>query len=196
MRRADVRKGFTLLEITLVLTLLAIVAAMSWPVFGSWLQSHRVGQGIDQVQTLWAKGRTHAMKEGRIYRFSWGVNSNHYRLAPDGAEYWGSQVGTDVVPRSSRSDFGYGTIAEAMLPPGVQFFANLMGANAPVGGLSSAPDTVLLCPDGTAKIFTAEGMERSETYLYLGTAKGKVRVLQLRGVTGGASVVHLGGAVR
>src|SRR5712691_3015342 len=55
------RGGFTLLEILLVITLIILVAALSWPNFEAWFQDHRLKQGVEDVREEWTKAHTLAM---------------------------------------------------------------------------------------------------------------------------------------
>jgi type II secretory pathway pseudopilin PulG len=155
------RGAFTLLELVLVVTVLVVAAAASWPVLHGWIQSHRLRQGVDNVRTLCARGRAQALKEGRPYRFAWTVGANRYRVAPDG------------LPN---------VMAEETLPDGVQFLAGS-------GNGSSA--SVLFWPDGTAKILAADGTERPEVEIVLADRQGQARALRLRALTGTTTVVNV-----
>jgi prepilin-type N-terminal cleavage/methylation domain-containing protein len=161
------RRAFTLLELVLVLTVLVIAAAVSWPVFQSWIASHRLQQGVDDVRTLCAMGRAQAMKEGRPYRLTWMAGSNHYRVGPDSPTRGAAEPGSG--PKLG---------VDETLPDGVQFL------NGPAA-------TVLFWPDGTAKIVTADGTERPELDIVLGDRQGQARALHLRGLTGTTTVVRM-----
>jgi hypothetical protein len=145
---------------------LAVAAAASWPIFQGWIAGHRLQQGVDNVRTLCAMGRAHAMKEGRPYRFTWTVNSNHYRVGPDSAGVASAEPG-------SEPQLG----VDETLPDGVQF----------LGGSAA---TVLFWPDGTAKIVAADGTELPEIDVVLGDRQGQARSVHLRALTGTATVVR------
>ena len=83
-----------------------------------------------------------------------------------------------------------GMAAAQTLPQGVQF----LGWIETLGGQGgqNGSDTVVFWPDGTAKIFAADGSERAETQLLIGDSRGQVRALYLRGITGSATVVSKG----
>jgi hypothetical protein len=153
-----------LLELVLALTVLVIAAAVSWPIFQSWIAGHRLQQGVDDVRTLCAMGRAQAMKEGRPYRFTWVVGSNHYRVGPDAATLSAAEPGSG--PKLG---------VDETLPDGVQF----------LGGPAA---TVLFWPDGTAKILAADGTERPELDIVLGDRQGQAKGLHLRALTGTTTV--------
>jgi prepilin-type N-terminal cleavage/methylation domain-containing protein len=188
---ASGRGAFTLLEILLVLVLLGLVAAMSWPAFEGWFRSHRLRQGVEEVRAAWVKGRARALREGLIYRFACAIASNQYCLAPDGQAYGPGAAGAASAPQVSGLAASPGLRLEATLPKGVQFLGWQEGSAGPNGtrGGRGGSDTILFMPDGTAKILAADGSERAETLLLMGDGRGQVRALRLRGVTGSVLLV-------
>ena len=79
------RQAFTLLELVLVMTILVMLAAISYPSIDAMYGSYRVQAATDQVRAAWAEARTHAANEGRPYRFSIVPNKRNFRVAPVGS---------------------------------------------------------------------------------------------------------------
>jgi type II secretory pathway pseudopilin PulG len=167
----------------LVLAIIALVAAVAVPSFQAWSQGYRLQQGVDIVRTHWVKARTAAMEEGRPYRFAYDLGSGQYRLAPDDFENWPDLAGAASGPNISGAGYPMGLTVQDVLPPGIQFLSPF---GEPAGAL-------LFQPDGTARIYDAEGMERPDLVLGLVDSQGGQRYLQVRALTGGVTVLHLGG---
>jgi Tfp pilus assembly protein FimT len=168
------------MEIILVLTVLALVAGMSWPYFEAWFQAYRLQEGVDIVRTHWIKARTQAMEEGRPYRFWWQANTGQYRLAPDDVEHWPDMPGVGT----SGGGYPAGLLVENVLPEGVVF------QSGDGGGLEQ--DSIVFQPDGTARLLTEDGLERPETLVLLTDRRGYAYALQLRAMTGVVTVVNVG----
>jgi prepilin-type N-terminal cleavage/methylation domain-containing protein len=183
------RGGFTLLELLLVLAVLVIVAAISWPALESWFQGHHLQQGVDTVREHWIRARTLAMEEGRPYRFGCVFNSGVYRLAPDYYENWPEFEAVAAGPQESSLNQPEGTIIEDQLPEGV-IFHDWEGLQPGIGLNSSAwsNECIVFWPDGTARLVGADGLERTETMIVLRDGSGHMRGLHLRAITGVVSV--------
>jgi len=189
-RRRAGRRAFTLLEILLVLTLIALVAAVSWPSFQAWFEGQRLRQGVDNVRTLWVKGRTRAMEEGRPYRFVW--QETQYRLAPDSLADWPDLSNSAFPPAPAGPGYAPGLVVEDVLPEGVRFLTR-DGSPMPMEG---SPEMILFWSDGTAKVVDRYGKEWPETQVLLADRRGQVRALHLRGLTGVVTVFNPAKAVR
>jgi prepilin-type N-terminal cleavage/methylation domain-containing protein len=171
------RRGFTLLEISLVLAVIALIAFVSYPSFEAWFQSQKLGEGVDKVRTHWIKARTQAMEEGQPYRFAWEPNSGVYRIAPDDLENWPDLSGAANGPHLGSTGIGAGAMVEASLPEGVHFLVT--------GG---AGDAIIFQPNGTAKILAIDGSERPETEVVFVDRRNQMRALRIRGLTGVVTV--------
>lgn len=70
------RHAFTLLELMLVLTLLAVLAAFAWPAFDGPMAANRVYRSGEKIRAEWRRARVDAMASGttRIFRFAPGTN--------------------------------------------------------------------------------------------------------------------------
>ena len=66
--RQRMPRGFTLLELLLVVVLLGVVVAFAWPDFGSTVESERLRESATRMGTLTAMCRAEAMNEARRYR--------------------------------------------------------------------------------------------------------------------------------
>ena len=175
------RRGFTLLEIVLVVAIIALVAAVAIPSFQAWSQGYRLQQGVDTVRTLWVRARAAAMEEGRPYRFAYVLGTGNFRLAPDDYENWPELAGDVTGPTVSGAGYPPGLTVEGTLPVGVQF-------QSPFG----EPEMVLLFqPDGTARIYGPDGLDRPDLILAVADSQGNARFLQVRALTGSVSLLNL-----
>lgn len=81
------RKAITLIEVLLVLTLLVVLAAMTWPAMDRPMADQRLRKGADRVRTSWAKARVDAMTSGQTYVFRCTLDSDEYTIeSQDGPE--------------------------------------------------------------------------------------------------------------
>jgi prepilin-type N-terminal cleavage/methylation domain-containing protein len=185
-----VASGFTLLELTLVLALLVVLAAIVWPAFERPLASQRLQQGADKIRAEWTRTRVRAMTSGSPHVFRYQPLTNQYQI-----EVWhGAEAQLEA---SSVSDFGTPLesavvsqgLGEDGLPDGVLFDANqtlqevrgmFVGAEAVASrsGEAAWSDPIYFFPDGTTS--TARLLLRNEYELYI--------ILDLRGLTGVTTV--------
>jgi Tfp pilus assembly protein FimT len=140
MVRRPLRRGLTLLEILLVITLIIMISAVAYPSLSALYMDTRVKAAADQVREEWTVARSHAIEGGMHYRFAVQSGTGKYRVAPDADEYWeGSN------PESSDGIAIY--TQEGELPNGILF-------NIEDGGESSAEGWVKLVvfnPDGSCQ---------------------------------------------
>jgi prepilin-type N-terminal cleavage/methylation domain-containing protein len=73
---ARLHKGFTLLEVLLVVALLSVLAAFAWPGLGTSSQAKHLVESAERLQTLIAMCRAEAMNETVCHRI---------RIRPDGS---------------------------------------------------------------------------------------------------------------
>ena len=179
------RRGFTLLEVLLVLAVIVMLGAICYPSLKSSYGYYKLNGGIDSVRAAWAMARSHATKENRPYRFSVEPNGSHFRVAPDRDDYWSGSAPSDDPQ-------GQGYILEQSLPGGVRFSVN---------GEASGETPEDKSPPGKEEKVNYSGIQWSTTVVFLpdGTAKEDVHILfqvqgtrpakvHLRGLTGTVSV--------
>src|SRR4051794_16847855 len=85
---ARARPAFTLFELLLVCAVIIVLGAAVYPSIEEMYSGYRISASADQVRAAWAQARTHAMDEGRPYRFSVKPGTSEFRVAPDSSAYW------------------------------------------------------------------------------------------------------------
>jgi prepilin-type N-terminal cleavage/methylation domain-containing protein len=78
-RRRGARRGFTLLELVIVLVLIGTVLAMAAPSLRGFFAGRRTANAAAQILALTKLARSRAAAEGRIYRLN---------VDPEGRTYW------------------------------------------------------------------------------------------------------------
>jgi prepilin-type N-terminal cleavage/methylation domain-containing protein len=76
------RRGFSLLEIMLVMALLVVVAAITYPSVTGPLDNNRLRYSADQIRACWARARNKAMESGRTYMFRCQPTTDRYMIEP------------------------------------------------------------------------------------------------------------------
>src|SRR5262245_58866858 len=94
---SDVRRkrtGFTLLELTLVIALLAILfaVAVSTMLTEAVYGEVKTRAAADALREGLVTARTHAIEEGRAYSVSVVTGTSHYRIAPDDSPFGNGAV--------------------------------------------------------------------------------------------------------
>ena len=141
MTRGQRRRGYTLVEVTLVLALMVIIGAVTYPNIEAAYGGIKVEGASDSVRAAWSEAQAHAVNEGRPYRFDVIPGKGNYRVVPAAA--------TDKP------------VLVATLPRGI-VFPNPDGSVSPAGNEDTAlPDeavgqgqwvtAAVFLPDGTAE---------------------------------------------
>ncbi|VTR91831.1 tfp pilus assembly protein : Uncharacterized protein OS=Pirellula staleyi (strain ATCC 27377 / DSM 6068 / ICPB 4128) GN=Psta_3670 PE=4 SV=1: N_methyl [Gemmata massiliana] len=85
--RPVTRRGFTLVEVVVVMAILILLAAVVLPSIGVFRGDSRPRAAADVIRSELAAARGRAMIEGRPYRIAIGSNGDRIRRAPDGADF-------------------------------------------------------------------------------------------------------------
>jgi len=80
--QARARRGFTLLELLLVLSILAVLAGLAIPTFDAMISSRRILQSVERLQNELLEARVEAMKTGQAQVFRATIHSNSYSITP------------------------------------------------------------------------------------------------------------------
>ncbi len=110
------RRGFTLLEIILVLALVVILASLVYPSFSAMQAQYRVEGAADGAKAGMLTARARAIEEGRPYRFAVVPGKGNFRVAPDSSDFWGGGA-PPAAPEGTAAPL----ILEDSLPQGTYF---------------------------------------------------------------------------
>lgn len=163
------RRGFTLLEVTLVLAVMVILAAIAYPSIEAMYGDLRVSAAADQIRARWAEARAKAIEEGRSYRFSVQADGL-YRIAPDDGEYWSGGGGAPLNDSDLQP-----LVVEESLPDGIKFSNESASADSDGG-----PWTTLLK-------FHADGTASEDKTITLQVEGYRPVQLRVRALTGAVS---------
>lgn len=178
------RPAFTLFEILLVLAILVVFAALSFPSIDSMYAGYRLTASSDMLRAAWAEGRAYAVEQGRPYRFAIVAGRGNWRVAPEGNDFWSGgepPIGDDPASRPF--------VREEALPRNVRFASLDAALNGSPSGDSSLPvgsfdagmwqSVVTFLPDGTS---------REDVEILLTTPGSRPLVVRLRALTGVVAV--------
>jgi prepilin-type N-terminal cleavage/methylation domain-containing protein len=177
------RRGYTLFEVLLVMAILVILAAITYPTLDSMYAGYKVQAAADEVRGAWASARARAVDEGRAYRFAVVPGKGNFRVAPDTADYWqGSE------PHSAQNSGNAPLILDDHLPKGISFVM-LEGAQSG----SPAADTIVAghvdpASWSTVVTFLPDGTVRDNAGIVIRMPGARALVLRLRALTGVVSV--------
>ena len=150
------RRAFTLVEVVLVLVVLTLIAATTWPSLQRSLADHRLRNAADMIRADWARARAEAMASGVAQRFRYALDEQTYWIEPceDLASSAGERLSTDEIAQAS----GSSESDRSRLPKDIAFVEGELVAEsseetwtdstAPSENGESEPPIVFL-PDGT-----------------------------------------------
>jgi prepilin-type N-terminal cleavage/methylation domain-containing protein len=175
------RTGFTLLEVLLVMAILVILVAVSFPSMMAMYGDSKVRGAADEVVGAWAEARARAIDDGVPYRFAVMPGKERYRIAPDSPEFWdGSKETSD--------DADDGRVKTGSLPSGIVF---QLGQNlsSEAGGwcviVTFLPEGNCRVPDGSDYAQIAVSYEGSSLFINVRALTGIVTVRTQKQLAGG-----------
>jgi type II secretory pathway pseudopilin PulG len=165
------------MELLLVLAILVVVAAISFPSIEGMYVHIRTKAAADAVRSAWASARAHAMNEAQPYRFAVLPGHGNYRVAPDGQNYWN---GEDPEPQDPNNP---PLVLKGSLPQGYRFSTG-DASEAPTGDSALADDAVT--PDMWSRqvTFMPDGTALEDVAVTIESQGSKPVTLYLRGLTG------------
>lgn len=181
------RRGFTLVEMLLVLAILVVVAAVVLPSFYRSLRDSTLRSAAEQVRTEWNRAHIKAMKSGRIqvFRFQPGGRKfqiEPYQAADDELNGVGS-VNTFAPPPAPQGD-DENEESGTQLPEGITFLEGMTAeeerakaveeAMGMGGGGGDWSKPILFYPDGVS----------SDAWLVVADEHDSAIRVELRGLTG------------
>jgi Tfp pilus assembly protein FimT len=187
-RRVSARRAaFTLFELVLILAIVVVLGALIYPSIDAMAGDYNLKAAADMVRGGWAEAQSHAINEGRPYRFAVILDKGNFRIAPDSEDFWSG--GSGDVPDGDPSTRPL--VLEDTLPKGVRFSSTNasqggsvdsgLDSSLPVGSTDGGAWTkvVTFLPDGTALEDVEVAFQARST---------QPLVLRLRGLTGVATL--------
>lgn len=182
------RRGLTLVEILLVLTLLVIISAIAIPTLQGSFSRASLYSGGDLLRGAWAKARLAAMQSGQTQAFRYELNGSRFQIAAMGAI--GMPENNELAPvdpEETPDESGRVSLSQNKLPNGVIFSGGDVSSSNQI--LAMLPDVgegpwsppIMFYPDGTT----------SDASLLLSNDRQAVVRVTLRGLTGVASIVDV-----
>ena len=162
------RRGYTLLELMLVLGILLILAGIAWPAVQGMYQRHRLQTAAEDVRAHLAGTRLRAIDSDTVYQFVYEPGGQAYSVQPYEAS---------ALPTTS-----------AMLPEPIRFDATdalndstdfLLNQSSSAGaGTTNLSTPILFAPDGSSIDATVSLVDD----------EGRTIRLSVRGLTAAVSV--------
>lgn len=162
-------RGFTLLEVMLVVGVLAIIAGVSWPMLERLYGNQQLKQSAADVQKQLSSNRLRAIDKGIVYQFRYEVGARRYFAIPyELADAGATADGSAEFERISKE-----------LPEGLRFEATSDGltgekvAEALLAGLADAHDlseatwspAILFFADGAGTEATFRILDADDRYI-------------------------------
>jgi prepilin-type N-terminal cleavage/methylation domain-containing protein len=182
------RRGLTLVEVTLVLALLVVIAAVSTPLLERSFTRASLQGGSDMLRAAWGRARLEAMETGESRVFRCETRGNRYlivTLAAMGTAEGDPALTIDDAPREPSDIL---RLREDCLPDGVLFAAaDIATSSQLMATLGQIPEGVWSNPI----IFRPDGTTSDATVLLANEEEQTIRVT-LRGITGISNAGEVG----
>lgn len=118
------RNGFTLTELTVTLSILGIMAAISVPSFFSWLPKHRLQTSVRQIYDDLNLAKIRAVKDNTVAVIIFTPATNRYTIFLDASNpiNWAIDAGETVLKQNE-------PLQDGVTITGTTFTANTLGFN-------------------------------------------------------------------
>jgi prepilin-type N-terminal cleavage/methylation domain-containing protein len=189
--------GFTLLELLLVLAVLVVIGALSWPRMMRYVQENALKQNVDAVRRELASTRMHAIESGLTYQFRYEPTGQQFLVLPferpndaDSQES-GTATPSDQPPTATKAK-----TVEGRISADFRFDTPTDAAGQTVGGQQLSDQWLSLLKNGAQYsqttwsppiLFRANG-ESQDAQLAVKDQTGNSIKLSVRGLTGSVRV--------
>lgn len=168
------RRGFTLLEVILVLVIMVIVTSISVPVITTMLDDAHMTAGADMIRARLADTRARALDTGKPWKLAYLPGSSVYQYAAEDADEWNSS--SDQEPKETEE------FVRGELPKDVVLAVN----RDDIAGAQGKPQATGTWQ--TLAVFTGDGSARDDGTVYIGKAGLMPLRVRLRGLTGSTAI--------
>ncbi|MFM8274142.1 MAG: Tfp pilus assembly protein FimT/FimU [Gemmata sp.] len=172
MTTRPARRGFTLLEVLLVMAVLILLAAVILPSLGAFRGDSRPQAAADSIRSELAVSRARAMTENRPYRIAVNDTGERLRRGPDGPDF-AEAVATDHADGNSATvEYAFERVT-----------AEILSTPSAVAGASGWQTVAVVLPAGTCfDDMMTIGLKDPDN-------PQSVLRLQIRGLTAGTRVL-------
>jgi len=178
------RKAFTLLELLLTVAVIAVVLAVSYPSLDAMYAGFKIQAATDTVRAAWAEARTHAINEGRPYRFSIYPGKGNFRLAPDAPEFWAG----GNAPPAANDPSNPALVIEDAVPDGVSLGLPGNQGGEQGGATVAPPGSVDPGAWAPAVVFLPDGTCRDDAEVILQMIGARPVSIRIRGLTAAVAI--------
>ena len=185
MRRA--RAGFTLVEIIIVMAIVLLVAAISIGSIRLMYADEGTINASDTVRAQWAQAQRRAINDGVPYVFGVVWNEGVWRIAPEGADYWGAGAAPMQNDVSSKlvTDAGRLDADVCFVESGSDKLPDVVPSSDPNKvDVDRYQQLLTFYPDGSVKYQAPDGSSPEVFDLYLEGRTKLRRIISLRILTG------------
>jgi prepilin-type N-terminal cleavage/methylation domain-containing protein len=190
------RRGYTLMEMLLVLAILVVAAAVSAPALRGVMRNAELRAAAETVRAQWTRAHVAAMKTGRIQVFHYEIGGRKYKTTPWMSDDDALESAAGESPSGFSAPIAAGSAefpTDKELPEGAKFVGGDMANDnrsltieTEIAQLSqdsvqwSRP--ILFYPDGTS----------SDAYVIVGNDFELGMRVELRGLTGVVKIGDIG----
>ena len=142
------QKGFTLIEVLIVITLISIMAAIAGYYLGNQGKKAQLKSAARDLVSNMNLARTGAIRDTRPWAIQFNPGGNSYVILRDSGEPFAPTDPADPVDWTDGDEISFRTVT---LPENVSFGSNLapVDTNAVGDGVTYANDRIVFNPNGT-----------------------------------------------
>ena len=167
------RTAYTLLELLLVMTLMVVLAGVSWTGAEGMYQRHQLREAVGEVANSLLRCRASAVESGAAYQFRFEVGGRRYLFSP-----FDVASDADLTPCELPESMFFQLVDDQDTANGATSSTTFVADQLAADGWSLP---LLFTPDGLATDGTFEVVDEEERYVSL----------SVRGLTASVSVTDL-----
>jgi prepilin-type N-terminal cleavage/methylation domain-containing protein len=97
-------KGFTLVELVVVLAILSIIMAISIPNFSAWLPRNRIKTSVRHIYNDMNLARSRAVKDNTVAVIIFNIPNDTYTIFLDTSKNWALDAGETIINTGGLED--------------------------------------------------------------------------------------------